>query len=345
MRAQLRIKRFNPERDPGPRWLEYKVEAEPTDRVLDALHDVKWYQDGTLTLRRSCAHGICGSDAMMINGQNRLACQVLLKDLSQPITIEPMRGFPVIKDLVVDQEGFFEQYRSVMPYLVNDDLPPVGAERLQSPKERTRFDDTTKCILCGACTTACPVFWFDQTYIGPAAIVQAHRFTFDSRDQAHAERLRVLGQDNGAFQCRTIFNCTSACPRGIEVTKAIQEVKREILLHPPASKEWLMTTIRESLTFERLVGLTSLGVAGVLGLLSAYFMLYQVGLGGTLDTLRQPDIGTLLITVIQNFISILESPDLGGDFGAVVFVPLILPSALLALVLGIVMLRSPRARS
>lgn len=345
MRAQLRIKRFNPERDLKPRWREYEVEVESTDQILDALHTVKWYQDGTLTLRRSCAHGICGSDAMMINGQNRLACQVLVKDLSQPITIEPMRGYPVIKDLVVDQDGFFEQYRSMMPYLVNDNPPPVGAERLQSPRERARFDDTTKCILCGACTTSCPVFWFDKNYVGPAAIVQAHRFTFDSRDQARGERLRILGQDNGAFQCRTIFNCTAACPRGIEVTKAIQEVKREVLLHPPTSREWLMTTIRESLTFERLVGLASLGVAGVLGLLSAYFILFQVGLGGTLDTLRQPDIGTLLVAVLGNLIGILEAPDLGGDFGAVVFVPLMLPSALLALVLGIVMLRSPRAPS
>jgi succinate dehydrogenase / fumarate reductase iron-sulfur subunit len=229
MKVQIKIRRFNPETDKKPWWGKYDVEVEPTDRVLDALHYVKWYQDGTLTLRRSCAHGICGSDAMRINGLNRLACKVLMKDTGRRVTVEPILGLPVIKDLVVDMEPFMAHYRSVMPYLVNDESPP-GTERLQSIEERERFDDTTKCILCAACTTSCPSFWAKGEYVGPAAIVQAHRFIFDSRDQASQERLSILAASDGVWRCRTIFNCTEACPREIEVTQAIAEVKKEMLL-------------------------------------------------------------------------------------------------------------------
>ena len=240
MHVQLRILRCNPEQDVKAQWREYTVNAEPTDRVLDALHSVKWYQDGSLAFRRSCAHGICGSDAMMINGKNRLACKVLIKDLKQPIVVEPMRGFPVAKDLIVDMTGFFEKYRSIKPYLVNDE-PPPKTERLQSPQERERYDETTKCILCGACTTSCPSFWANSDYVGPAAIVQAHRFIFDSRDQGSAERLAILNDTSGVWRCRTIFNCTEACPRGINVTKAIGEVKkllvkRSVTPSPPQTR-------------------------------------------------------------------------------------------------------------
>ena len=225
MRVCLKIKRCNPEQAVRPQWREYAIEAEPTDRVLDALHAVKWQQDGSLAFRRSCAHGICGSDAMMINGRNRLACKVLIKELTQPIAVEPMRGFPVVKDLIVDMSGFFDKYRAVKPYLINDELSPQ-AERTQSPSQRERYDDTTKCILCGACTTSCPSFWADHAYVGPAAIVQAHRFLFDSRDQGASQRLPILNAPSGVWRCRTIFNCTDACPRGINVTKAIGEVKQ-----------------------------------------------------------------------------------------------------------------------
>jgi len=228
MQVRLKIRRFNPEQDPQPQWREYTVEVEPTDRVLDALHAVKWYHDGSLTFRRSCAHGICGSDAMLINGRNRLACKVLIKELKPPIVIEPMRGFPVIKDLVVDMTGFFGKYRAIKPYLMTQD-PPPEQERLQSPEQRTRYDDTTKCILCGSCTTSCPSFWANKQYLGPAAIVQAHRFLFDSRDQGKNERLAILNQQSGVWRCRTIFNCTDACPRGINVTKAIGDVKTLLL--------------------------------------------------------------------------------------------------------------------
>jgi succinate dehydrogenase / fumarate reductase, iron-sulfur subunit len=224
----LRIRRFNPEVGDDPWWDEFEIQAEPTDRLLDALHEVKWHHDGTLALRRSCAHGICGSDAMLINGRNALACKVLVKEVAPKVTVEPIRGLPVLKDLIVDMEPFFDGYRKVLPFLINDDDPP-DRERLQSPEERARFDDTTKCILCACCTTSCPIYWGDDGYIGPAAIVNAHRFVFDSRDQGAEDRLDLLSDSSGVFRCRTTFNCTEACPRGIKVTKAIQEVKRAVM--------------------------------------------------------------------------------------------------------------------
>jgi succinate dehydrogenase / fumarate reductase iron-sulfur subunit len=227
MKVRLRIYRYNPETDKRPHYENYTLEAEPNDQVLDLLNQVKWYHDGTLSYRRSCAHGICGSDAMRINGVNRLACKVLVKDVGRKITVEPLLGLPVIKDLIVDMEPFFDHYRMVMPYLVNDEPPPIG-ERLQSPEQRARFDDTTKCILCAACTTSCPSFWANGEYVGPAAFVQAHRFIFDSRDRAGAERLNILNQRMGVWRCHDIFNCTDACPREIEVTKAIGEIKKAI---------------------------------------------------------------------------------------------------------------------
>jgi succinate dehydrogenase / fumarate reductase, iron-sulfur subunit len=230
MDVQLRIMRFNPETDSEPHLEDYTVQAEPMDRLLDCLHFVKWREDSSLALRRSCAHGICGSDAMVVNGVNRLACKELVKDLEQPITVEPIRGLPVIRDLVVDMEPFFEGYRAVKPWLITrpDEHEPER-ERIQSQAERERFDDTTKCILCAACTTSCPIFWADGGYVGPAAIVNAHRFIFDSRDGGGNERLRILSERAGVYKCRTAFNCTDACPRGIKVTKAIQEVKRAAL--------------------------------------------------------------------------------------------------------------------
>ena len=230
MDVKLRVLRYNPENDPEPHFEEYAVEAEPMDRILDLLHEIKWHQDGSLALRRSCAHGICGSDAMVINGVNRLACKVLVKDVDQPITVEPIRGLPLLKDLVVDMEPFFAGYRAVKPWLIVDehDHEPER-ERLQTVEDRARYDDTTKCILCAACTSSCPIFWSDEEYVGPAAIVNAHRFIFDSRDSGGAERLQILASRNGAFKCRTVFNCTDACQRGIKVTKAIQEAKRAAL--------------------------------------------------------------------------------------------------------------------
>jgi succinate dehydrogenase / fumarate reductase iron-sulfur subunit len=227
----LNIRRFQPEIDQEARWQSFDVEVYSTDRVLDALHKIKWEQDGTLSFRRSCAHGICGSDAMRINGRNRLACKTLIKDLdiTQPIYVEAIKGLPLEKDLIVDMEPFFAAFREVKPFLIANSKPEKGKERIQSIANRETFDDTTKCILCAACTTSCPVFWTDGQYFGPAAIVAAHRFIFDSRDDAAKVRLDILNDKEGVWRCRTTFNCTDACPRGIQVTQAIADVKQAIL--------------------------------------------------------------------------------------------------------------------
>lgn len=226
----FRVRRFNPEIAAEAVWEDFTFDIDPKERVLDGLHKIKWDLDGTLTFRRSCAHGICGSDAMRINGRNRLACKTLIKDINpaKPITVEPIKGLTVLKDLIVDMEPFFQAFRDVMPFLITKGNEPTR-ERLQSAEDRERFDDTTKCILCAACTSSCPVFWNDGQYFGPAAIVNAHRFIFDSRDEAGEQRLEILNDKDGVWRCRTTFNCTDACPRGIEVTKAIQEVKRALI--------------------------------------------------------------------------------------------------------------------
>jgi succinate dehydrogenase / fumarate reductase iron-sulfur subunit len=229
MQIELRILRYDPERDAKPHWESYDMEADlKLDRVLDLLHRVKYELDGSLTFRRSCGHGICGSDALLINGRNRLACKERIDKLGRRISVAPLPGLPVVKDLVVDMEGFFGAYRSVMPFLVADEAPRER-ERRQSPEDRARYDDTTKCILCAACTTSCPSFWANDAYVGPAAIVNAHRFIFDTRDDAAEERLEILAGDDGVWRCRTIFNCTDACPRGIHITQAILEVSSAIV--------------------------------------------------------------------------------------------------------------------
>lgn len=232
MEVTFRIRRYNPE-IPGkdkPYWQEFTLkDVNEIDRVLELLHRIKWEQDGTLALRRSCSHGICGSDAMRINGVNALACKLLIRDVGPKVQVEPILGLPVLKDLIVDMEPFFEHYRSIMPYLVNNDpLPADGRERLQAQKDKDLITGTTNCILCACCTTSCPSFWANGQYVGPAAIVQAHRFIFDTRDQMTQTRLGELAEPNGVWRCRTIYNCTPACPRGIQVTKAIGEVKLAI---------------------------------------------------------------------------------------------------------------------
>lgn len=229
MEVTLRIKRFNPEQDKKPHYEEYVVDVKPRDRVLDALNQVKWYQDGTLTYRRSCGHGICGSDAMRINGRNRLACKVLMQDVGKRCTLEPLMGFKVEKDLLVNMDQFWENYKSVKPYLIPGDKNPTHGERIQSEAQHHEIDDTTKCILCAACTTSCPITWMSPEWVGPAAIVNAHRFIFDSRDAAGAERLQILNKGSGVWRCRTVFNCTDACPRDIKVTEAIEQVKRALI--------------------------------------------------------------------------------------------------------------------
>ena len=228
MQVSIKVFRYNPEKDKKPHYETYQLEADPTDRVLDLLEKVKGYKDGTLSFRRSCAHGVCGSDAMRINGTNKLACKALVNDVGTRIIVEPILGLRVIKDLIVDMDPFFENFRKVLPYFINDE-PEPEKERYQSHADRERFDDTTKCILCAACTTSCPSFWASDKYLGPSAIVNAHRFIFDSRDRGAAERLKILNDVMGVSRCHTAFNCTLACPREIQITKAIGEVKKALL--------------------------------------------------------------------------------------------------------------------
>ncbi len=227
MEYRIRIRRYDPARRPPAYWQEYRVEADPRDRVLDALHQIR-AQDPTLAFRRSCGHGICGSDAMKIQGKNRLACKTLLRELPRRFTVEPLPGYRVLRDLVVDMEGFFRKYREIAPYLIPESSAPA-TERLQTPEELQAISDTTKCILCGACTSSCPSFWAREEYIGPAMIVQAHRFLFDSRDSATRERLQKLAESMGIWRCRFAFNCLEACPREINIPRAIAEVKQALL--------------------------------------------------------------------------------------------------------------------
>ena len=211
----------------GGGWDHLADVARRMDRVLDLLTRAKELYDGSITFRRSCAHGVCGSDALLINGRNRLACKVRVEQLGKSISVAPLPGLPIVKDLVVDMDEFFGKYRSVQPYLVASPVQGDG-ERIQSQEQRERFDDTTKCILCAACTTSCPSFWAEPEYVGPAAIVAAHRFIFDSRDENAAIRLEILSDEDGVWRCRTTFNCVEACPRGINITKAILEVSAAI---------------------------------------------------------------------------------------------------------------------
>lgn len=230
MELRFQILRFDPENDSKPHYKNYRIEGDSSWTLLDCLNQIKWKLDGSLSYRRSCAHGVCGSDGMMINGKNRLACQTLIRDLkvNHPILVEPLKSYPVIKDLIVDLDAFFERNDAVKPWFVNN-TPPPEKERLQSPKERARIDDSSKCILCASCTSSCPTYWFDKAYLGPAALLKAHRFVFDSRDRAQRERLKILNDRTGPYKCHTIFNCVETCPKEINVTGAIADLKKRIL--------------------------------------------------------------------------------------------------------------------
>ena len=219
------IYRFNPETDAKPRMQAYEL-ADDAGAVmlLDALLLLK-QQDDSLGFRRSCREGVCGSDAMNINGRNGLACILPLHELKQPIKIRPLPGMPVIRDLIVDLTQFYNQYRAVKPWLSNND-PEPEIERLQSPADRDKLDGLYECILCACCTTACPSFWWNpDKFLGPAALLQAWRFLADSRDQATGERLDDLEDPYKLFRCHTIMNCTEACPKGLNPAKAIGHIK------------------------------------------------------------------------------------------------------------------------
>ena len=222
---RLRIFRYDPDTDPAPHVKEYDVRLDPADRMLlDALIRVK-EMDDTFAFRRSCREGVCGSDAMNINGKNGLACITKLADLKEPVELKPLPGLPVIRDLIVDMTQFFKQYHSIRPYLVNDD-PPPEKERLQSPADREELDGLYECILCACCSTSCPSFWWNpDKFVGPAGLLQAYRFIADSRDQATGERLDNLDDPYRLFRCHSIMNCVDACPKGLNPTKAIGKIK------------------------------------------------------------------------------------------------------------------------
>ena len=234
MKFILKIQRYNPDTDEEPYFQKYTVDADPNERLLDALMQVKRFQDGSLGFRKSCAHGVCGSDAMRINTKDGLACKTLVKEVvdkeGDTVVLEPLRYLPVRRDLIVDQSDFFNKYRSVKPYLINDE-PVAEKERLQSQEERMQFDDTTNCILCASCYSACPVLAGNTRFLGPAAIAQAYRFNADTRDRGVEARLNILDHSDGVWPCQNHFKCTQACPRSILITKRINQTKRLIEKH------------------------------------------------------------------------------------------------------------------
>ncbi len=219
------IFRYDPDKDVKPYMRDYDIALEATDRMLlDALERIKSIDD-SLSLRRSCREGVCGSDAMNINGKNGLACITKLVDLKEPVVLRPLPGLPVIRDLIVDLTQFFKQYHSVRPYLINNE-PAPEKERLQSPEEREALNGLYECILCACCSTSCPSFWWNpDKFVGPAGLLQAYRFIADSRDHATSERLDDLEDPYRLFRCHTIMNCVDACPKGLNPTRAIVKIK------------------------------------------------------------------------------------------------------------------------
>ncbi len=219
------IYRYDPDKDTKPYMQDYDMQLEPIDcMLLDALERIKTIDD-SLSLRRSCREGVCGSDAMNINGKNGLACITKLTDLKEPVVLRPLPGLPVIRDLIVDMTQFFKQYHSIKPYLINNE-PAPEKERLQSPVEREELNGLYECILCACCSTSCPSFWWNpDKFVGPAGLLQAYRFIADSRDQATSERLDDLEDPYRLFRCHTIMNCVDACPKGLNPTRAIVKIK------------------------------------------------------------------------------------------------------------------------
>lgn len=219
------IYRFNPEKDSAPYMQHYDIDVQSEDRMLlDVLVRIK-SQDDSLTFRRSCREGVCGSDAMNINGRNGLACITPVSELKPPVELRPLPSFPVIRDLVVDMSRFFKQYHSIKPYLINNEAAPEK-ERLQSPEERDKLNGLYECILCACCTSQCPSSWWNpEKFVGPAGLLQAYRFMIDSRDQATQERLEDLNDPYRLFRCRSIMNCTEVCPRGLSPSRAIEKIR------------------------------------------------------------------------------------------------------------------------
>ncbi|MDA0911206.1 MAG: succinate dehydrogenase iron-sulfur subunit [Proteobacteria bacterium] len=230
MEVKFKVYRYNPEVDNKPYYKDYTVTVENEGtKVLTAIELIK-QQDPTLAVRRSCREGVCGSDGMNINGKNRLACITSIGEVSQPIKLQPLPGLPVIRDLVVDMNQFYKNYEKVKPYLIPAEGDMPVKERLQSPEDRAKLDGLYECILCACCTTSCPSFWWNpDKFIGPSGLLQAYRFVIDSRDGATQERLDALQDPFSVFRCRTIMNCVSVCPKGLNPTKAIGKLRSMML--------------------------------------------------------------------------------------------------------------------
>ena len=226
----FKIYRYDPDTDAKPYMQKIEVELDGSERMLlDALMKLK-AQVPSISFRRSCREGVCGSDAMNINGKNGLSCLTNMRTLPDVITLKPLPGLPVVRDLIVDMTQFFKQYNSIKPYLINDNVPPEK-ERLQSPEERDELNGLYECILCACCSTACPSFWWNpDKFVGPAGLLQAYRFIADSRDQGTAERLDNLEDPYRLFRCHTIMNCVDVCPKGLNPTKAIGKIKEMMVL-------------------------------------------------------------------------------------------------------------------
>jgi len=224
--VRFSIYRYDPDKDSKPYMQDLEVALHPNDKMLlDALMRIKSDFDASLSFRRSCREGVCGSDAMNINGKNGLACITNLRDLRQPIVLKPLPGLPVVRDLIVDMTQFFKQYHSVQPFLINDN-PPPEKERLQLPEDREELDGLYECILCACCSTSCPSFWWNpDKFVGPAGLLQAYRFIADTRDQATSARLDNLEDPYRLFRCHTIMNSVDVCPKGLNPTKAIGKIK------------------------------------------------------------------------------------------------------------------------
>jgi succinate dehydrogenase / fumarate reductase, iron-sulfur subunit len=222
---KLSVYRYNPDADARPYMQDFEVDPGPSDHMLlDVILRLK-AQDPSLSLRRSCREGVCGSDAMNINGRNGLACITRVVGLKEPVVLRPLPGLPVIRDLIVDMTTFYKQYHSVRPYLLNDEAPP-HKERLQSPEARDQLNGLYECILCACCSTQCPSFWWNpDKFVGPAGLLQAYRFVIDSRDRGQAERLDDLNDAYRLFRCRTIMNCTEVCPKGLAPSRAIEKIR------------------------------------------------------------------------------------------------------------------------
>ncbi len=228
MELQIRILRFNPETETGPHFRTYQVTAEPHERILDCLNRIRWEQDGTLGYRMSCGHGVCGSDAMKINDRCALACQKLVKDYGAgEIVLEPLPSFKVLKDLIVDLDPFFKRVELIRPYLMTSE-PPPEKERIQGQENSRKLKEAIRCILCACCTASCPITFENKKYLGPAPLVRAFRYIFDSRDEDTLARLKQVDTPDGAWGCENHFECTRVCPKEIPVTKSINAIKREI---------------------------------------------------------------------------------------------------------------------